>query len=243
MKKFLLALQFLTILSIRINLKIKEQDFGQSLFYFPIVGFLIGLVLAALAACLRFLPDLVTGACVLISSIIITGGIHLDGFADTCDGLYGRRTQEEILKIMRDSRAGVMGVIGVTCLLLLKFTLIVSIPQDFLGKSLILMATFSRWSQGLACLVSKYARSEGKAKFFIEYARKKDVIIGGLFTLVLFLLMAKVNGVLIFASAILCASLFIQYAKRKLGGMTGDTIGATSEIAEVAVLFFGLILL
>jgi adenosylcobinamide-GDP ribazoletransferase len=237
MKPFLIALQFLTILPIQIKSKIKEQDFGRSLLYFPIVGALIGLMLAAVAAYLRFLPDLVAGACVLMASIIITGGIHLDGFADTCDGFYGSRSKDEILKIMRDSRIGVMAVAGIVTLLLLKFTLIVSIPRNFLWKGLIMMATFSRWAQALACLSSTYARTEGKAKFFIEYARKREIILGGLFTLALFLWMAKVKGVLIFASGFLCVLLFIQYAKRKIGGMSGDTIGATSEIAEAAVLF------
>jgi adenosylcobinamide-GDP ribazoletransferase len=142
---------------------------------------------------------------------------------------------------MRDSRIGVMGAIGVIILLLLKFTLIVSIPQDFLWKSLIMMVVFSRWSQGLSCLVSKYARNEGKAKFFIEYARIKDIVIGGLFTLAIFALMAKVKGVLIFALSILCALLFIRYVKRRIGGMTGDTIGALSEFSEVVILLLCLV--
>jgi len=251
-KKFLIALQFLTILPIWISTKggfasggkskLNEQDFGRSLFYFPIVGILIGLTLAAVAVCLRFLPDLVTGTCVLIASIIITGGIHLDGFADTCDGFYGSRSKDEILKIMRDSRIGVMGVVGIVTLLLLKFTLIVGIPRNSLWKELIMMATFARWAQTLACLLSLYARTEGKAKFFIEYANRKDIIAGGLVTVALFLLMAKLKGILIFALSFLWLLLFIQYVKRKIGGMTGDTIGAISEIAEVSILLFVLIL-
>lgn len=237
MKRFLIALQFLTILPVRIKSEIRETDYGRSLLYFPVAGILIGLALAGVSIFLGFLPDLVMAVCVLIFSIIITGGIHLDGFADTCDGFYGSKPKEEILKIMRDSRIGVMGVVGIMCLLLLKFALIVSIPQDYLWKSLIIMAAFSRWAQALACLVSKYARSEGKAKFFIEYARKRDIVIGGIFTFALFLLVAKVKGVLIFALILLCVLLCIEFVKKKIGGMTGDTIGTTSEIAEVATLF------
>lgn len=236
MKRFLIALQFLTILPIRIKSKINEEDFGRSLFYFPLVGILLGLTLAAVALFLRFLPDLVVGACVLIISIVLTGGLHLDGFADTCDGFLSRQSQEEILRIMHDSHIGVMATVGIVTLLLLKFTLIVNIPPDFLGKSLILMATFSRWSQGLACLMSKYVRSDGKAKFFIEYVNYKDIIIGGLFMLALFLLMLKLKGIFIFALSFLSLLLFIHYVKRRIGGMTGDTIGATNEIAEVLIL-------
>jgi adenosylcobinamide-GDP ribazoletransferase len=242
MKRFLIALQFLTIFPVKINSAIKEKDFGASLLYFPFIGLLIGLILFLSSLLFSFLPVFPKGALILIISIVITGGIHLDGFADTCDGFSGRRSQEEILRIMRDSHIGVMGAIGIVTLLLLKFALIVSISQDFLGKSLILMVTFSKWSQGLACLVSKYVRSEGKAKFFIEYVNRKDVIIGGLFTAILFLLMAKLKGIFILALSFLFLLLFIQYVKRKIGGMTGDTIGATSEIAEVLILFFILIL-
>lgn len=241
MKRFLIALQFLTILPIRLKSAIKEKDFGRSLLYFPLIGTLIGFLLSLTAFFLRFFPDLFMGTCILTVSVIITGGVHLDGFADTCDGFYGSRSREEVLKIMRDSRIGVMGVIGIVLLLLLKFTLILSIPRDSLWKSLILMAGFARWSQALSCLTSKYARQEGKAKFFIEYASQRDVLMGGLITFALFLLLAKLKGILMFASAFLCTLLSIQYVKRRIGGMTGDTIGAISEIAEVEILLLTLI--
>lgn len=235
-KRFLVALQFLTILPVKIKSEIKDEDFGSSLIYFPVVGLLIGLLLSIFAFLFGFLPNLVKSILILIASIVITGGIHLDGFADTCDGFYGSRSKEKILEIMRDSHIGVMGVVGIVSLLLLKFSLLVNLPQNILCKSLIMMATFSRWSQGLVCSTSGYARQEGKAKFFIEHAERNAVIAGGLFTLALFLLMAKLKGLVIFILAFLSALLFTQYVKRKIGGMTGDTIGATSEIAEVLVL-------
>jgi len=239
-KRFLIALQFLTILPIKIKSEIKEENFGRSLVYFPIVGILIGILLAITSHILVFLPRMVLGAFILLISIVVTGGIHLDGFADTCDGFYGSKPKKKILEIMRDSRVGVMGVIGIVCLLLLKFTLIVSIPKNILWKSLIMMATFARWSQVLACCTSKYAREEGKAKYFIEYANRGGIIIGGVLTFVLFLFLAKLKGVMLFILAFATIFLFINYVKKKIGGMTGDTIGATSEVAEVAVLFFAL---
>jgi len=235
-KRFLIALQFLTILPIKIKSEMKEADFGRSLLYFPVVGLITGFLLSGVAFFLGFLPDLLKGVFILMVSVIITGGIHLDGFADTCDGFYGSKPKEKVLEIMRDSRIGVTGVIGIVNLLLLKFTLIVSIPQNFLWKALIMMTTFSRWSQALSCYAAQYARKEGKAKFFIEYANRKDVIVGALFAFVLFLLMAKLKGMLVFFSGVFSVLLFILYVKRKIDGMTGDTIGATSEISEVVVL-------
>jgi adenosylcobinamide-GDP ribazoletransferase len=241
MKQFLIALQFLTILPVKIS-EIKEKDFGKSLVYFPIVGMLIGLVLVLSLFVFSFLPPLVYAALILVISIIITGGVHLDGIADTCDGFYGSKPKEEILEIMRDSHIGTMGVIGVACLLLLKFTILTGIPREALWKSLIMMTVFARWTQGLASLLSNYARQNGKAKYFIEYADKRGVFMGGLFTLALFLLLASFKGFILFIISLIPIFLFISYIKRRISGMTGDTIGATSEIAEVLILLFCLFL-
>ena len=241
MKQFFVALQFLTILPIKIS-KINEKDFGKALVYFPLVGALIGLMLNLSLFSFSFLPAQVMAALILVISIIITGGIHLDGFADTCDGLYGNKPKEEILKIMRDSHIGTMGVIGLVCLLLLKFTILINIPMESLWKSLIMMTTFSRWTQSLACTISNYAREDGKAKYFIEYAQRKGVIMGGFLTLAIFLLLINSRGLVVFTISLAPIFLFISYVKVKIGGMTGDTVGATNELAEVFVLLNILIL-
>lgn len=243
MKRFLVALQFLTVLPIKITSEIAEEDFGKSLRYFPLVGMLIGLALSGVASLSSLLPNPVVAVLILIMSIVLTGGIHLDGFADTCDGFYGPRSKERILEIMRDSRVGVMGVTGVFCLLALKCTLIASIPHNVLWKLLIMMTVFARWSQVLVCCTSNYAREEGKAKYFVEYAGKKELLVGSIFAVVLFLFLMKLKGLVLLVVSLLPLLLFMNYVKRKIGGVTGDTVGATSEIAEVAVLFFGLIYL
>ena len=160
MKRFLIALQFLTILPFNIKGKIEEKDFGRSLIYFPIVGLLIGLFLASIAYISAFLPSLVISVLILAAWMAITGGIHLDGFADTCDGFYGNRPKEDILKIMRDSRIGTMGAAGVVMLLLFKFATLSSIRPEDLWKVLIMTVVFARWSQVLACSISKYVRDE-----------------------------------------------------------------------------------
>ncbi|MBN1363270.1 MAG: adenosylcobinamide-GDP ribazoletransferase [Syntrophaceae bacterium] len=232
----MIAFQFLTALPLKIRSEIKEEDYARSLVYFPIVGMAIGTTLSAISLCCGFLPVLVLGAIVLIFSAFLTGALHLDGFADTCDGFYGLRPREETLRIMRDSRIGVMGVVGVIMLLLLKFSLIVGIPSDILWQSLIAMCCLARWTQATGCLLP-YARNEGKAELFIKYARKKDIIIGGVFTIILFSALFGLKGIMIFFVSLIPALLFICYAKARIGGMTGDTIGAVSEITEVSVLF------
>jgi len=243
MKRFLIALQFLTILPFDIKGKIEEKDFGRSLLYFPAAGLLLGLLLAGVATISAFLPPLVTSVMVLIAWTVITGGIHLDGFADTCDGFYGNRPKEEILRIMRDSRVGTMGAAGVALLLLFKFAVLSSIHSEDLWKVLIITVVFARWSQVFACATSKYARDVGKAKHFMEYAKKTDMLIGALFILILNWFLMGTKGIILFALLSATIFIFIQYVKKKIGGMTGDTIGAVNEIAESAALLFSLILL
>ncbi|MDI6758117.1 MAG: adenosylcobinamide-GDP ribazoletransferase [Candidatus Omnitrophota bacterium] len=236
MKYLLIAFQFLTILSFRAAGEIKDKDYGKSLAYFPVVGMVIGIILSAIALRCGFLPKQVLAAVVLIFSVFFTGALHLDGFADTCDGFYGVRPKEEILRIMRDARAGVMAVIGVALLLLLKFSLISSMPKNILWRSLIMMCCLSRWAQAGSCLLP-YSRNEGKAELFIKYARKKDIIIGGVFAIIVSCVLFGLKGALIFFVSLVPALLFIRCAKSKINGMTGDTIGAINEITEASALF------
>lgn len=242
MKRFLVALQFLTIFPVKIKSEINGKDFGASLLYFPAVGLLIGLLLALAASSFHFLPALVKSAIILMISVFVTGGIHLDGFADTCDGFYGNKSVEKMLEIMRDSRTGAMGVIGIACLIILKFSVIASLRPELLWKILIAMSVFSRWAQSLACYAASYVRAEGKAKYFMEYSRRRDIIAGGIFILAVFVLLMPSKGIILFLLSLLPVSLFFYYIKRRIGGMTGDTIGAVNEIAEACVLLLGLIL-
>lgn len=243
MKRFLVALQFLTIWPVRIRSEITAEDLGGSLRYFPLVGLFLGLALAGAALLLGFLPHPVVAVLILILSIALTGGIHLDGFADTCDGFGGLRPKEKVLEIMRDSRVGVMGVTGVFCLLALKGVLVASVAPNILWRLLILMTVFSRWSQVLVCCTSSYARAEGKAKHFVEYAGRKDLLAASILAAVVILFLARWRALLVLFLSLLPLLLFLMYVKRRIGGVTGDIIGAASEITEVAILFFGLICL
>ena len=242
MKHFLIALQFLTIIPVNIKGTIKEEDYGKALLYFPLIGNLIGYLLALSLFIFNFLPDSVNAALILIISAGVTQGLHLDGFIDACDGLWGYHEKEKALEIMRDSRVGAMGTIGVTLLLLFKYSLLLHIPQKILWEIIILMPVFSRWVQVLVCFTSKPARNDSKAVNFILQASKREVLIGLLFTLGLFLALLRLKGFLLFTTALSPIFLLKAYLDNKIGGMTGDTIGALSEIAEVSILFLTLIL-
>ncbi len=241
MRSFLVALQFLTTLPIKIASKVEEKDFGRSLAWFPFIGALLGLILSLSIFLYSFLPQMVIVSLILAGSIIMTGGIHLDGFADTCDGLYGFTTKERALEIMRDSRIGAMGAAGIVMLLLLKFSILANIPPWIAWKYLVLTAAFARWSQVLSCYSSRYVRREGKAKYFIEYAGRRELAVGGVFILALFISLLGIKGLNLFFVSLSIVLISITYIKSRIGGMTGDTIGAINEIAETAVLLFGLI--
>lgn len=241
MKAFFVALQFLTVLPINIASGVDKEDFGRSLAWFPFVGLLIGMVLSSSIFFFNFLPQPVIAALILAGSIIITGGIHLDGFADTCDGLYGSTTKDKRLEIMRDSHIGTMAASGMILLLILKFSILANMPEECIWKFLILMPASARWAQALACFLSKYARQDGKAKYFIEYASWREIVIGSVFILLLFIALLGIKGLALLLALFLAALIFISVIKSKVGGMTGDTIGAINEITELNALLFGLI--
>lgn len=243
MKAFLIALQFLTVLPVNITSKVEKESFGESLTWFPFVGALIGFLLSLGVFVFAFLPQPVIAAFILAVSIIITGGIHLDGFADTCDGLFGYSTKEKALEIMRDPHIGTFAGAGIAILLILKFSILAALPQGNMWKCLVLMAAFGRWAQVLSCFSSRYARQDGKAKYFIEYASWRQLIIGGVFAVILFILLFGINGLSLFLVSILPILAAINYIRNKIGGMTGDTIGAINEIAETSVLLFSLVFL
>lgn len=243
MRKFFIALQFLTILPTKIR-DIEEREMGQSLAYFPLVGAIIGLIsVLILFVSSSVLPHQTTNALVLIILILITGGIHLDGFADTCDGFYAGKDKEKILGVMRDSHLGVMGAMGLMSILLLKFALLESISSNILWKSLIIMCVLGRWAQVLACYVSNYARDAGKAKSFIEYVSKRELFTSSLFSLALSIFLMGFKAIILFGILAPTILYFIKYLKKRIGGMTGDTIGAVNEVAEIGVLLFSLIFL
>lgn len=230
------ALGFLTIIPVGTKRNFEEKDFGDALFFFPIIGLIIGFFLCLTFFVFSWLPDTVSSLMILLVSVFLTGALHIDGFADTCDGLHSGYTKEKALEVMRDSRTGVMGVIGIACLLLAKFVLFSTISRPLLCNGLILMTVFSRWTQVFVCYKSNYARKMGKAKIFIEQAKLVQVLTGGIFTFILFVFLMKLPGALIFLLAVIAVYIFRAFIIKRIGGMTGDTIGAVNEISELCVL-------
>lgn len=247
-KKFLFALQFLTI----INLKFIEWNTkfaAKSVIYFPIVGILIGGILAIIYLILSFfLPTTIIAIIIIILEVVLTRGLHLDGFIDTIDGLFGGINKDERLQIMKDPHPGSFGIIAVVLLLLLKFTLIFEILQNkfFVIEILILMPALGRYVILIPMTIFPYARNNGIG-YFTKFVKKREILIATLFMLSFIILIAFLNPLflplLLLLIALVSFSLVLsKYIASKIGGMTGDAYGTLIEISEIFVLLYFIVI-
>jgi adenosylcobinamide-GDP ribazoletransferase len=240
-----LALTFLTKLPWPWRGPADGTALARSMFWFPWVGALLGLIFwGAWAGLHRVLPAPAAAALLLTLTVWVTGGLHLDGLADTADGLGGGRTPEEALSIMKDSRVGAFGVISLILGLVLKFSLFLSLATQTRGAgALLLFPIISRWSMVFLAYLSPYARSEGGLGQAMTLGVSPRVLIGASLSaggLSLLILGAPGLVLLIIAAALVwLGSLYFQ---RRLGGITGDILGATNEIVEIMVLAGAVIL-
>ncbi|PAB60766.1 adenosylcobinamide-GDP ribazoletransferase [Anaeromicrobium sediminis] len=240
MKKLILMIQFLTRIPININLDVDESDFLDGIMYFPLVGIIIGLFVSGSYYLGYSLGGSFLGAVfTVVGGVFITGGLHLDGLSDTFDGIYSNRDKERILEIMKDSRLGANGALAMLILIILKISLIKTLGEKLSGNEiyyyLILMPVFARMCQVFGARFSVYARNNGMGGFFIGKTTNKHLI-GALITCVLISLI-KIEIVWIFLVAYVFSIWYINHISSKIGGMTGDTLGALCELGEVFYTF------
>jgi adenosylcobinamide-GDP ribazoletransferase len=239
LKDFFTGLQFLTRIRIVEQTDWSPDSFGRSVKYFTLIGVVIGLLLAGLAYVFaQFLPSHVLAAVIIIAEIILTGGLHCDGFMDTADGVFSGRSRERMLEIMKDSRVGANGVVAFGLLLLLKYSLIADMAPATLITALFLMPVAGRMAMVISITSFPYARPDGMGKAFAQYAGRTTLVIAGiiaLITIIPFGMQAAISA----GSAVLAGVLSARYFAKVLGGLTGDTYGAITEITElVALLVF-----
>lgn len=237
MKDLLIALQFLTIIPVKIKDIHKPRP--HSLIYFPIIGLLLGLILIVVSKLLTIFgfQQFIVNVILVILLIILTGGIHLDGLADTCDAFLSRKTKDEMLKIMQEPHIGVMGVLSIISILFLKIAFLSSVNLILKHTALLLMCILSRWSLVLAMFLFPYARKEGKAKIFIQGITFKIFSLATIIGVILAVLIWQIKGIIIVLITGAIAYLIGKFINRKLNGITGDTLGAMNELIEVIVLF------
>jgi len=233
----LAALRFLTIIPLPGRRQISPEEVGRSIAYFPVVGAIIGLILALLNWLLGLvLPPALVNVLLVVSLAVISGGLHLDGFVDTCDGMVGGRTVHERWRVMKDSRAGAFGIIGVCCLLLVKYVSLNSVPPLWLTPTLVLMPALSRWAMAYAVFAYPYAKPSGLGKVFKREANLSGFLVATVITLAIAVMPAQLSGLIIMFSIWIIVTAVAFCLKARFGGLTGDTYGAINEVAEVLVL-------
>ncbi|HEY5973433.1 MAG TPA: adenosylcobinamide-GDP ribazoletransferase [Geobacteraceae bacterium] len=237
MRLFFIALQFLTIIPLPFQLRWEEHDLGRSMAWFPLAGLTLGALLAGLQWCLaQVLPAPMVALLLVTALALVTGALHLDGLADVCDGLAARGGRERFLTVMKDSRVGAVGVVGLVLGLLLKYQALAQLSPAELGRVLFLFPAVARFSQVQLAVGARRARADGLGAACIAGAGMREFAIAAVTMLAAAWLLLALQGV----ACVVVAWLFTWLAKgwfhRRLGGVTGDVIGCVSELNEIICL-------
>ncbi|MDO8446899.1 MAG: adenosylcobinamide-GDP ribazoletransferase [Deltaproteobacteria bacterium] len=237
LRQFITAWQFLTIIPISRRIEVTAESLGRSMAVFPLVGLALGGILIALDyGFAHIFPPAIVSALLFTSYIAMYGGFHLDGLADTIDGLAGGKDREHALKIMKDSNIGAIGVVVLVLLLLLKYTAIDSLPDGLRWEGLLIMPVIGRWTQVWMTYGSRYARENGLGRPFVEYVKERELVIASLITIVVSWLTLGVKGLLAVITTALIGLILKRFFDKKIGGITGDILGAGGEICELIML-------
>jgi adenosylcobinamide-GDP ribazoletransferase len=232
---FFTALQFLTVFPGPEPKETKDNSFGESLPYFPVIGLIIGAILYGLYYGLTFIfPSQLVTVLIILALVIISGAHHLDGFIDTFDGVTGSKPRERRLEIMTDSHAGAIGVVAVILLMLGKYAALSSVTSPL--PALLLMSVLSRWTSVFLLFAFPYARQTGMGLLFKQGARWYRLAIATVISLVISIFLLSWWGIVLMASLTLIIAAVAIFFKNRLGGLTGDCYGAVIEISEVIVL-------
>lgn len=243
MKFISIAFNLLTTLPVRAPADWRAGDSGRAACWYSFVGLILGgLIVLAHWLMNAYLPPLITGALTLAIWVALTGGLHLDGLADCCDGLLHASNTEKRLEIMKDLRMGAFGGMGLFLILLLKFSALASLPTDKAVLVILLAASLGRWFIPLAGF-QPLARAGGKVPGFptgmgADFAlglKKSSLFWGGLIPLALIISLG-LHGLLAFGVTFLAVYFVLQFARVRIGGVTGDVFGLVVEISETMIL-------
>lgn len=239
---FFIALQFFTRLPIPAWVGFEASWLQHASRYFPLVGVVVGAIAAGVYyGAALVLPAPVAAVLSTAASIYITGAFHEDGFADTCDGLGGGLTRERALEIMKDSRVGAYGAIGIVCMLAAKLSALAMLPPRQAVAALLLAHPLSRLAATALIWKLEYVRGEGKAKPLAHQMTNAEFTIaavGACLPAVLLLAIGWSAPIAILAAiaAALAATLWLaSLFVRRLGGYTGDCLGAVQQLAEALI--------
>jgi adenosylcobinamide-GDP ribazoletransferase len=239
-KQFLLfrcAVMFYTRIPVGILAQFDQNTMDQASRYFTLVGWLVGLFAVLVYWLgLQIFPATLAVALSMIATIWLTGAFHEDGLADSCDGLGGGWTQERILEIMKDSRVGTYGAIGLFGVLSVKFLALSALQPETVIVFLLAGHVMSRWIANLVMLLLPYVRLDesSKAKPITKGFAARDAWIASAFVLPVFVVLPSESW-LALLGALPLTLYFVYLIKRWLHGYTGDTLGAVQQLSEVGI--------
>ncbi len=238
LRRFVLALQFLSVIQVWGRVQAEDADLPASMTYYPLVGLILGAATAWVhQGALKVWPPFVCDLTALLFMVVLTRALHLDGLADTLDGILGSHRAERSLEIMKDSSLGTFGVTGVVCIMLWKFAALTAVPMNIKFDTLLLMPVLGRHTMIQMAWLSPYARSSGGlGKIFVDGLTWKHYVPAGLFTLLVCFWAADVAGVMLFAAIWGLGILEMLLFKSRLGGVTGDVLGGSAEFNEAVIL-------
>lgn len=233
----LAGLRFLTILPVSWKSNSDGRFFKASLVWFPFLGLFIG---ALTALCVSFFAGIMPTSLSAVFGMVLLAGIsgclHLDGLADSCDGLLSSRPRDRALEIMRDSHIGAMGVIALLFVLLGKYAALSALSTPMMLQAFVLMPMAGRTAILISMAILPYARSgDGLGLLFYSGDSRRIAALGVLFCLIITVFFSFTSALVILFTILFTVGLFSLWCYRKLGGATGDTLGAVCELTELAV--------
>ena len=234
-----IAFGLMTTLPVRLPEDWAAGDSGRAAVWYPLVGLTIGALTWLVWKGTTFLfPPLVTGIITLIVWVLVTGGLHLDGLADCCDGLFASVPAARRLEIMKDPHVGAFGVIGLILILFLKAAALASLTHVS-SFGIFLAASLARWCILPAGLLP-LARPSGMASDFAAGFQRSFIVWSAIIPLSLAILLG-LRGILASVAGLGAAALVLWLAKSRIGGVTGDVFGMLVEIVEAVILLTFLI--
>ncbi|MGO5067274.1 adenosylcobinamide-GDP ribazoletransferase [Clostridium sp. LCP25S3_F8] len=235
---FLLMIQFFTRIPVNKNLQCQKENFRRGAFFLPVVAFIIGgMEFLIYLGFKNFLPVNVIIVLLILFTAMVTGGIHMDGLADTCDGFFSLRDKERIIEIMKDSRMGAFGTIAMIINLLLKYQLLYSLVLKDCSIAIILAPVIGRISILFLCLSKRTAKKNGSGNIYIGNMSKPIIFLITVIALAIntYFLGLKIT-IISFIAVLIITYLFYLLCLNKINGLTGDTLGACNEIGEITFL-------
>ena len=237
LRPFLIALTFLTRLPAPCPTPVDEHESGASLVAYPLVGGIIGALLVILAIIIAPLPDLLQATLLVATWVILTGGLHIDGLADSADAwIGGIGSRSQTLAIMKDPACGPAAVSTVVMVLMIKVAAVVAIIESAALLLLLLAPVAARAGLSVLLITTPYVRTAGSGATLSLYAPPLQALGSAAlitFIVALFTGWAGITGVI---AAALTLALAQHSMARRIGGTTGDTAGATVELSETAAL-------